>query len=1525
MDWEANLAAIIKCTDENLRAQFRDHEPPRSSYAPPPSHRVPQEFGAREWRPATPPPRKVDEAPKHHPPTDNSNQYTAEMPFPHHASYQVTHMMEQIRFSIKLEVDARAAIAERQLSAIMALTKSNSDEIDRLRMEASSVDRELRTIDQSHQKLRQDCTTQKDIMYHVQSMCGKDESWRMQADNQLLELRQLVAALREQANSIQVAMQEKLSRPELLVHFNACVEPIKAQLNASLQHQGSLIGDMTRTATSTSYLVDSLVKRVKDVDNRLDDLKNETEAHVHRLEKHQQAMPTSAPDKTQVLDVPFSESWTAPIAAIAETHARKAATTSSEALQLELTQREAKWMTQVQTLVHDQTRQLQSSWSQDAEARARRSQDAVVAVESQTKQAIDTVERHVRQQLAKVDQSVGQVQTQVETTFCIKQTEWMTQLEAEKRDRKRALDDVTNELAQTKQWTQTQLESAQRALQTHQNDAADASIKLKTSLQASHDALQSTVSAKLLEISSHVNMAQSQWRQAHEAMTAAHAEALKGLSAKMDTVPAQLVALDTTVKTTESRLQQAESRTTTALENAKTSILELQSDVVKLKATDTKPPPQVYPPPPTYPMWPSYPPMYGFPPDAAQSMSAMAYHPMMLASLMQGGFPPTPAKPATEMPTMPPPTPVAAVPKAVSPMGEQPQGKDLPTGSVHVSETRVASVPPTEPVPVAQPVYAFAPTPVCKPDAASETRPEKLTVGTMDPRRTLPPPETSSAPSQTSVPATPASVATSAPLPHVPAAARLPPVPAAASTPPQAATSTPLPAAVSTPPPAVVTAPTPSTVPVSTPVAKPTPAATPAAVPTPTTAQTPSTAPVPTVPAKSAPLPGPAIPKEMTPEATQPSTDPPAVKSVAATTTSSVPIASEPSAPMPPPKVPPAPSTAPPRATPSVESPPVLPSKPSTPAPKLSGPQTTSVETSDNGAPAMQGALAEAELAKARVEQRLKLERERRHSLGSMPPPTSPPTSSPPTAAPTPTRVETTQVTNNVKCKQCHLEMAAAALSSHEQTQCPMRLEGRAKDDGDCTLTKCKHCLNDVRASDVAEHELTCDQMMKQCPHCLRRQKMSELQDHINVCDCRLVQCPNQCGGKFLQRGLEKHVLTKCPKRAVAKPEAPKPIAAEKPVTTVDKQECKYCDESFPTKELDDHEQSCDWKPKRCQYCNMVIIARDLARHETSCKQSARQCAHCQQSFPSTAFATHMPKCPKRPIKCIRCGELFPADVIVVHSTSCKPSLTAAAPVVPPPPSTPPPTLATSPKRKSESNLRQLMQPDPNAELQRRMSTMQLQSAPEEDGSDRLSRRSFALAQLTAQGAAQPATTERVEDEDEDDESDDDDAEDEDEDEDDDDDVSLAQVVAEWNVENVCLWLKEDVGVPDVVDRFDALQIDGQALLDLTEASLISEIGIKVKAHRDRILAAIEAIKTSDDYSSDEDDGESHDEDDDASAEADAPYHVTSSKANSLTRRMSLQSAPPPSAQTQANLLNRINSALNSGSVFRSTSALPSK
>eukprot|EP00644_Phytophthora_capsici_P012557 jgi/Phyca11/534374/estExt2_fgenesh1_pg.C_PHYCAscaffold_230025 len=253
MDWEANLAAIIKCTDDSLAQQFRQFED------------VTAEFTAVE----EPPPGSAYQQQMYSSP-----------------SYDVAQMMEQVRLSLKLEVDARAAIAERQLSALLQLCKASSEELDRLRVEVCANDRQLHTLDQVQSKIRQELTTQKDIGFHLQSMVGKDESWRMQTENQLLELRQMVAALREQGNSTQAVAQEKLSRSELLVQFNAAMEPIKAQLQANLQHQAQQIADITRTTSSSSLLLDGITQKVnRGMTEELSELRSDLNALKHHVAK----------------------------------------------------------------------------------------------------------------------------------------------------------------------------------------------------------------------------------------------------------------------------------------------------------------------------------------------------------------------------------------------------------------------------------------------------------------------------------------------------------------------------------------------------------------------------------------------------------------------------------------------------------------------------------------------------------------------------------------------------------------------------------------------------------------------------------------------------------------------------------------------------------------------------------------------------------------------------------------------------------------------------------------------------------------------------------------------------------------------------------------------------------------------------------------------------------------------------------------------------------------------------------------
>ncbi|KAG6612481.1 Leucine-rich repeat-containing protein 9 [Phytophthora cinnamomi] len=382
----------------------------------------------------------------------------------------------------------------------------------------------------------------------------------------------------------------------------------------------------------------------------------------------------------------------------------------------------------------------------------------------------------------------------------------------------------------------------------------------------------------------------------------------------------------------------------------------------------------------------------------------------------------------------------------------------------------------------------------------------------------------------------------------------------------------------------------------------------------------------------------------------------------------------------------------------------------------------------------------------------------------------------------------------------------------------------------------------DVASLDLLEHEINCDKVLKQCPHCLRRQKMSELQEHIENCDCRLVSCPNDCGGKFLQRGIPNHLATRCPKKpmtstapavaAAPRPaypdtnkSAPLPQATQSPpaATPAGKVECKFCDDEIEANKIDDHEQNCDWKPKRCQHCNMVVISRDLLRHETSCKTNLKSCPHCNENMPQSALTSHASRCSKRPIKCIRCS----SDTKVEATTSDK--------------------LA-----RRNLALSQLTNP----------------GVPLSGGSILLQDRNNG-ARASAPSLYSTATTNiqtrltmqhdgHEEGDDEEDEDDDEEYDDED------DNLTLAQVVKEWSVENVCLWLHEDVGVPDVVLRFQQKQCNGEMLLELTESDLINDFGVKDRIQRERILNAIEAINTSNAFSDEDDEDDDDEEVDDA-------------------------------------------------------------
>ncbi|KAL4177314.1 hypothetical protein KRP22_002247 [Phytophthora ramorum] len=183
---------------------------------------------------------------------------------------------------------------------------------------------------------------------------------------------------------------------------------------------------------------------------------------------------------------------------------------------------------------------------------------------------------------------------------------------------------------------------------------------------------------------------------------------------------------------------------------------------------------------------------------------------------------------------------------------------------------------------------------------------------------------------------------------------------------------------------------------------------------------------------------------------------------------------------------------------------------------------------------------------------------------------------------------------------------------------------------------------------------------------------------------------------------------------------------------------------------------------------------------------------------------------------------------------------------------------------------------------------------------------------------------EEKDEEEEEEEEDEEDEEEEYDEDDDDDQLTLAQVVKEWSVENVCLWLHEDVGVPDVVNRFQQKQCNGEMLLELTESDLINDFSVKDRIQRERILNAIEAIKTSDVFSDEEDEDDEDDEDDleesEEYGEAASPTtHMRHSMGASYTHpRDILRRKSQPSPQrilgnelpSSNDMLRRISSAL---------------
>lgn len=213
---------------------------------------------------------------------------------------------------------------------------------------------------------------------------------------------------------------------------------------------------------------------------------------------------------------------------------------------------------------------------------------------------------------------------------------------------------------------------------------------------------------------------------------------------------------------------------------------------------------------------------------------------------------------------------------------------------------------------------------------------------------------------------------------------------------------------------------------------------------------------------------------------------------------------------------------------------------------------------------------------------------------------------------------------------------------------------------------------------------------------------MSELQEHIENCDCRLVACPNNCGGKFLQRGIPKHLATRCPNKSASppsvtdvaapssgsstaspssaqslstaplpSPQASAPAVASPPpsaplsvptqpsaiappparapaVTTSPPPkpsapaECKFCDEEFPATEIDEHEDKCvgaaAWSPC-CERTFEWPSGHELTPVRSLC----------------------VARCDWKPKRCQHCNMVIISRDLLRHESVCKTSAKACA------------------------------------------------------------------------------------------------------------------------------------------------------------------------------------------------------------------------------------------------------------------------
>ncbi|CEG44333.1 hypothetical protein L915_17322 [Plasmopara halstedii] len=1527
-------------------------------------------------------------------------------------SYNIAQVMEQVRLSLKLEIDARAVIAERQLSQLSQLCKATSEELDQLRVEVCANDRQLHTLDQVQSKIRQELTTQKDIGFHLQSMCGKDESWRMQAENQLLELRQTVAALREQGNSTQAVAQEKLSRSELLVQFNSAFEPLKAHLQANLQHQAQQIADITHTTSSSSLLLDRVTQKInRRITDELNELRSDISAlkhHVAKVEIHQDCGRQLSKTKSKPKEKDGQQEQDRIIKEL-----REELQTELFALVKDYVDAQTKplrYLVDASSLQFvEKTEMVTMRDTLDETCRTRcaatTTQLESIIVAAQDRLQGECIAK-VKDSSDRLEKSLQQTANSMSSAFDGRVKSWQNKwLDFVKslNEQKERIDELHESLRKSRHRMMDQLNALE-----HQNQKKCQQLDsdIETRLKDSKNHAKSLVADSLITIQASLTSLKSFIHAEEYNIMVELEQKLKRSEGKLSRIDLAIAALsnrttslgssssastiDTSIRDVTLALQKQTSVHIAAMDNLFQKMQQQFQQQCQSHVQMTTMPSQYQG------FWPIYP--Y----TATPALTAPAPHiptttdqPGTLDVVTRQPTAPTPTAPKTESAT-------CLTPGSDSLNGDNSIKVDIDGKTVNAPAIDANCVHNKQLLKLTELSGSVSDLPT---DLKSMVGMTRQTIALSDQIKEqdfeqASREEAKSKKRECTLAATAKGAQAEAELAKARVEGRRKQVqdvkqrqsPLSSHTQPTLSRSV-------------------SSSAVGATVASKTELRIRGPVSVPSTPMAGDYTQLPVSP----------------PSLTQKKADKiEATLSLSKLSVSSIGSYSEPPRTIS--RTNSALSHAHKYNVESANSPALddMPKKlPLSSSQSNDVPQniTQDVRLSIPASiSSNEVTLALAQSPIAKIFGRSSILEARRIRDDDI---SSDQVVSDAVTKQAPSDEDNVSVNASVganqlsapmeypydthfSCELCRLPVRSDLKFVHEESQCPNRVvhckfcmqqvqfvnvtrherecnttnrvtlsetEAESNPDRDIEFEKsskqCRHCAARIPGLLLLEHETNCDKVMKQCPHCLRRQKMSELANHVENCDCRLVSCPNGCGGKFLQRGVPTHLATRCPKTpstiaATAASSASRPACPEAIKTTAslmtpseidltEKVKCKFCDDEIEASKIEDHEQNCDWKPKRCFYCNMVVISRDLLRHETSCKSNVKSCAYCNKKMPQSALINHASRCSKRPIKCIRCCKLIPSDTIVAHSTNCKVELDAtlaasnllsgqlsnttsnASTRIPPPPPFPPPpdvsrTLSTpTPQDASESRL------SLNASID-------VGKATDENHFDRMARRQFAFSKLTNSGSiptgmqvksiynqasassAMPAGLDRTKpvirsnhqyDKIEDDKEDYDADKGH---------LTLAQVVKDWTVENVCLWLHEDVGVSDAVRTFQNKQCDGEKLLRLTENDLVNDFKINDRLLLDRILSAIEVINTSNAFlDEDEEEDEEEDEneeDEDEDEDGSEVYHgdvtthmqVSTRKAFSHPRDILQRPFSDNNLPSSKDMFRRISNALGSSS-----------